>query len=570
MKERIAQLLQDSLKKKFSIELPKEKITSMIETPPSLEMGDYAFPCFAFSKQLDKMNPVEIAMKLRAGIGTESPMEFDDIVTNGPYINFFIDRKALARKVVWESINQRANYGKSKLGKKLFGRKKVIVEFSSPNIAKPIGIGHLRSTIIGNSIANIAEFVGYKAIRINYLGDWGTPHGKIIHGFQKFGSQDKLEKDPIQHLYEIYVKLSKDEKYEEPARETFKKMEQGDKETLMLWKIFRNLSLKEFKKIYEKLGIKFDVYSGESETVSKTKDIIKELTNKKLLIESKGAYIVDLNQYNLGACLIQKTDGSTLYATRDLITAIQRKKKYTFDKMIYEVGQEQKLHFQQVFKTLELMGYNWAKDCIHAEHGLYLDNDGKKFATRKGKTFFLEDVFKETEKLAKKEVLSRFHDLEKEELESRVKKIAIAAVFYGDLKNNRTNNMIFDLNKFVSFDGNTGPYILYSYARASSILEKAKKNIPKWEIKDLEEKEYELIKKISQFQKVVQSAWNDLNPSLIANYSYELAQLFNEFYQQCPVINSENETFRLALVESFRQVIKNSFSLLGIETIEKM
>ena len=337
----------------------------------------------------------------------------------------------------------------------------------------------------------------------------------------------------------------------------------------MLWKLFRGFSLEEFKKIYKTFGIKFDVQEGEATYNKKTKKIIRELKEKKLLKKSEGADIVDLRKYDLGVSLIKKSDGATLYATRDIAAAIERHKKYKFEKMIYEVGQEQKLHFKQLFKILELMGYDWAKNCGHIYHGHYLDKNGKRFRTRKGKTVCMEDILNETLVMAEKEIKKREPKISKRELKERATRIAISAIFYGDLKNNHKNNIVFDIKKFVSFDGNTGPYILYSYARASSIMKKAPKE-KKFEVYDLEETEVALVKKLSQFPEIVLNAYKSLNPSVIANYSYQLAQIFNEFYHACRVIGSEQETFRLALVQSFRQVLKNSLELLGIETIEEM
>ena len=340
---------------------------------------------------------------------------------------------------------------------------------SSPNIAKPFGIGHLRSTIIGNSISEIQKKLGYKIIKINYPGDWGTQFGKMIIGYKVFGNAEELKKNPIKHMLEIYVKANSEE-FEQQARDEFLKLEQGDKESLKLWKMFKDLSFKEFNKLYEIMGIKFDVVSGESFYNKKMLEVMNELEKKGLLKESEGAKIVDLNEYNLGVCLIQKSDGATLYATRDIAAAMDRYQKYKFDKMIYEVGQEQKLHFQQFFKVLELLGNKWAKDCVHVYHGLYLDKDGKKFATRKGKTVFMEDILNETIFLAEKTITEKNPELKNKEEVAR--KVAIAAIFYGDLKNNRTNDMIFDIDNFLEFEGNTGPYLQYSYARASSILKK--------------------------------------------------------------------------------------------------
>ena len=562
MKEVVVKVLKKALKEK-KVDLTTEQIERLVEIPPSPEMGDYSFPCFFLSEKL-KDNPSQIALEIREKIGNLSETDFEDIQTKGPYINFFVNRKSFARQVVWDVITRKKDFGKTETGK----GKRIIVEFSSPNIAKPFGIGHLRSTIIGNSLANIFEFQGFKVTRLNYLGDWGTQFGRLLFAYEKYGSEKKLDKDPIEHLYNVYVKANK-KSDEKNFRELFKKLEDGDRKSLLLWKLFRGFSLEEYKKIYKTLGIKFDVFEAESEYNKKAKVVQQDLQKTGLLKKSEGALVIDLEKYNLGTSLIEKTDGTTLYSTRDLAAATERYKKYKFDKMIYETGQEQNLHFNQFFKILELMGNKWAKNCIHVDHGLYLDKKGKKFSTRKGKTVFLKDVFDETTELAKKEIVKRAGKISKDELEKRALKVAIAAIFYGDLKSNRTNNITFDIKKFISFDGDTGPYILYSYARAGSILKKAAED-KKFEVHELEEKEVELVKKISQFSEVVNNAQRNLNPSLIANYSYQLAQTFNEFYHACKVIGSEQESFRLALVQAFRLTLKNSLKLLGIETVEEM
>jgi arginyl-tRNA synthetase len=562
MKKLVVDILEKTLKS-MNVKISREQIEEKIEIPPSIELGDYAFPCFIVANQLELM-PHEAALEIRKQIGTPNETDFDDIQTQGPYINFFLDRKNLARKIVWEAISKRKEYGKTKIGK----GKRVVVEFSSPNIAKPFGIGHLRSTIIGNSLAKIHEFLGYKVTRINYLGDWGTQFGKIMLGFEEFGSDKKLLKNPIEHLLQVYVKANK-KKYEKEAREWFKRLEDKDKKALMLWKLFRTLSIKEFEKIYTTLGVKFDVYSGESESVKSADEVLKQLEKKKLVHKSKGALIVDLKQYGLDVCIIKKSDDATTYVLRDLAAAIKRHEKYNFEKMLYEVGQEQTLYFRQLFKILELLGYKWAKDCVHVDHGLYLGKSGKRFATRKGNIIFMKDILDETISLAGKELKKRAPKLRKTELERRARAIAIAAIFYGDLKNNRKNNMVFDINRFISFDGDTGPYILYSYARASSILKKAQQQ-DKFEILELDTKELELVQKLLKFENVVTEAYRTLSPSVIANYCYQISKTFNEFYHVCPVVGSKEEAFRLALVEAFRIVLKNSLSLLGIETLEKM
>ncbi|MCK5043714.1 arginine--tRNA ligase [Candidatus Pacearchaeota archaeon] len=563
MKKEIVKLLKKALNEK-GIKLKDEEIGKFIETPPSPDMGDFSFPCFFLSEKL-KQNPNQIALEIREKIGNPPVMDFEDIQTSGPYINFVLNRKSLAKKVVWEVLNQKQDFGKVNLGHK----KKIVVEFSSPNMGKPFGIGNLRSTIIGNSIANICEFEGFNVIKMNYLGDWGTQFGKLILGYKKFGNEKKLHENPVKHLLELYVKISNNKRYENESRKWFKKLEDGDKEAVILWRAFKELSLNELKKIYKLLGITFDEYDAESKHNKGMDKVIAELKEKKLLKKSEGAQIVQLKNYNLGTCLVQKSDGATLYATRDLATAIARYKKYKFVRMIYEVGKEQKLHFKQLFKVLNLMGYGWADNCVHVAHGLYLDKDGKKFATRKGKTIFMADIIDQTTSLIKKEIKDRTPKISKEELEDRALKIAMAAIFYGDLKNNRSNDAVFDIKRFISFDGDTGPYILYSYARASSILKKVTTK-KKFEVFELEPKEIELVKKLSQFPEIVLKSYQNLNPSVIANYSYQLAKIFNEFYHACPVIGSKQIEFRLALVESFRQVLRNSLKLLGIKTLEQM
>ena len=534
-----------------SIPLNEGEILSSIEIPPTPELGDYSFPCFALSKKL-KQNPNQIAEQLSKKIQTGKFLE--KVESKGPYINLFLNKTELAKQVLSSIKN-----------------KKILIEMSSPNIAKPFGIGHLRSTIIGNSIANTSSFLNYKTIKLNYLGDWGTPFGKIIAGYKKFGSQKKLDTEPIKHLYEIYVKASKDKEMEDLGKEYFKKLEQGDKETKKLWKKFKEISNKEFQKIYNLLNIKFDVTSGESEYNKKIKTVLLQLKSKKLLEKSEGAEIINLGKYNLGTALIRKSDGTTLYSTRDLTAAIDRYKKYKFEKMIYEVGSEQKLHFKQIFKILQLLNYKWAKNLTHIDHGLYLDKDGKKFATRKGKTIFLEEIIEETKELAKKQIKKREKALEENELNNRASKIALAAIFYGDLKNYRSNNIVFDIKRFLSFEGNTGPYLLYTYARAKSILKKAKKKIPTThKTKNIQNIEKNLIIQLAQFPEVVIQAHQSLSPNLIANYAHQIAQTFNEFYHSSKVIGSEQEAFRLQLVDSFSQVLKNALNLLGIQPLETM
>ncbi|MBS3087055.1 arginine--tRNA ligase [Candidatus Pacearchaeota archaeon] len=534
------------------------EIEGLLEVPPRSEMGDYAFPCFGLAKTLKK-SPGVIAGDLALTFVKVLPKEIERVEASGAYVNFFIDKGIFARKVLGK------DYGK----KVLKNGKRIVIDMSSPNIAKPFGIGHLRSTIIGNSIARICEANGFEVVKINYLGDWGTQFGKIICAWKKWGSEEKLESDAIGHLQELYVRINATDEFDDECRLEFKKLESGDFENLALWKRFREMSLVKFQKIYDLLGISFDEVSGESLYNDKMDAVIFELKEKGLLIEDAGARIVDLDDVGLGKVLIQKSDGTSLYATRDLAMALDRKKVYDFDRAIYEVGAEQTLHFRQVFGILKKMGYAWADDLVHAAHGLYLDSDGKKFSTRRGKTVYMEDVLGEVVEKARGNLEARG---DCDNLDERARRIALAAIFYGDLKNNREHNMVFDVDRFLSFEGDTGPYLLYSYARASSILRKIKFESKRQDIKykDFGDLEFALIKKIDLFDNVVVKAYEDLSPNLIANYCFELAKDFNEFYHGCPVLGGESEAFRLEIVEVFRVVIKKGLDLLGIETLEEM
>ncbi|HLA22928.1 MAG TPA: arginine--tRNA ligase [Candidatus Nanoarchaeia archaeon] len=563
MKQQIADILMEVLKEK-NISLSNEQIINLIETPPSSELGDFAFPCFVLSKQL-KQPPQKIALDLKNDLTGKSKI-FSLVRVDGAYINFFIDRKKFVEDLVKKVMKKKENFGKQNVGK----GKKVVIDMSSPNIAKPFGIGHLRSTIIGNSIANISKGLGYKVIKINHIGDWGTQFGKLIFGYKKFGSGKKLKEDAISHLLEIYVKVNENPDFDEESRIWFKKLEDGDREATRLWKKFKELSLGEFSKIYDFLGVKFDSFKGEAFYNNKMEDIVKELKQKKIAEMNDGALVVNLKEYGLGVALIKKSDEATLYITRDLAAAIYRYKKYKFAKMIYEVGSEQKLHFEQLFKILDLMGYKWYSSCVHVEHGLYLDKDGKKFSTRKGKTVFMEEIIEKTKNLVKEELKKRTKLTEKE-LREKVSKISKAAIIYADLKNYRGNNIVFDEKRIINFEGDTGPYLLYSYARAKSIIKKSRgKKSGIFSKGKISQGEFDLVKKISLFPETVTRAYENLNPALIANYSFQLAQTFNEFYHSTKVLNSEDENFLLALVESFCYVLKSSLSLLGIESIEKM
>ncbi|MAG40126.1 arginine--tRNA ligase [Candidatus Pacearchaeota archaeon] len=555
MKEVLAEMLENETG------LKKEDLLRLIEIPPEMKLGDFAFPCFTLSKKFKK-NPAEIAKDLAGAVEKNLPEEITEAKAEGPYLNFFVDRVGLAEKVLVDSLED--GWGENTNGK----GKKVVIDLSHPNIAKPFGIGHLRSTIIGDSISRIANANGYGTVKINYLGDWGTQFGKIILAYKKWGKDSELKKDAIGHLQKLYVKINKTDEFDDDARLEFKKLEEGNKNNLAMWKEFKDFSLEKFYTIYKLLNVEFDEVSGESLYNNKMQEVIDLLKKKRLLKKSEGALVVDLKKAG-GVVLIQKNDGTSLYATRDIAAAIDRYKKYKFDKLIYEVGSEQSLHFRQVFKVLEKLGFKWSTDCVHAAHGLYLDNDGKKFSTRKGKTVYLSDVLDETIEKSKKNLEERSEKISKKELEKRSRVIAVAAIKYGDLKSHRQNSIVFDIDRFLAFEGDTGPYLLYSYARAASILRKARSKA-KLEVGKIDDCEFALIKKIESFPEIVKKSYSHFAPNLIANYAYELSQKFNEFYHDCPVMGSENERFRLEIVKSFRATLGKALGLLGIETLEKM
>lgn len=538
-------------------------IIALLEVPKDTSHGDYSLPCFMLSK-IYRKNPKEIASELAEKV--ELSKEITKVEAAGPYLNFTLNKALFTEQVLKQIVKQKEKYGSSKEGK----GKTIVIEFSSPNIAKPFGIGHLRSTIIGNALARLASFQGYKVKKINYLGDWGTQFGKLLLGYRKWGNEKKLQANPTKHLLDLYVKVSADKSLEEEARLEFQKLEKGEASALRLWSKFRKLSLHAFKEIYQQLGVSFDVWTGESEyqkrEISKVMHLLKE---KDLLKESEGALIVDLESHGLGVCLIEKSDGSTLYATRDIAAALDRHTKYAFDTMLYEVGAEQKLHFKQVFKVLTLLGFPWASTCRHIEHGLYLDVDGKKFATRKGKTMFMENILAETRRLAEKEILKR-EKVSRKELEKRAAAIARAAILFGDLKNYRAHDMVFDLDRFVLFEGDTGPYLLYTYARAQSILKKAKKSASTGTSGILSQVEQALLVQLAQFPGIMEKAHREHAPNYIAHYALTLAQSFNSFYHSEQVIGSKQESFKVGVVKATAQVLKNALSLLGIPVLERM
>ncbi|ENJ9654141.1 arginine--tRNA ligase [Clostridium botulinum] len=552
---------------KENTELEVDLIEKLIEIPPKKEMGDYAFPCFQLAKTFRKA-PNLIAEELKEKINKEG---FEKVVTVGPYLNFFVDKTVLIKDVLEKVLSEKEKYGSSKVGE----GKNVVVEYSSPNIAKPFHIGHLFTTAIGNALYKILSFEGYNCIGINHLGDWGTQFGKLISAYRRWVDEEALEKDAIGELLRIYVKFheeaEKDPELEKEARLNFKNLEDGSEEETELWNRFKDLSLKEFNKVYDMLGIKFDSLAGESFYSDKMDAVVQEIDDKGLLVDSNGAKVVMLDEYNMPPCMIKKSDGATIYATRDLAAAIYRKKTYDFHKCIYVVGTPQALHFKQVFTTLKLMGHDWADDCKHVGFGL-VKLANKKLSTRNGDVVFLEDLLNQSVEETLKIINEKNPNLKNKE--DVAKKLGIGAVVFTYLKNNRERDIVFDWKEILSFDGETGPYVEYSYARGKSILRKAGQLTGEADYSKLSSKEeFELAKLLGGFNDAIMNAIDKLEPAMVTRYIIEVAKAFNKFYNAHGILNAEDNDVKLArvkLVEATCQVIKNALNLLGIDVVEEM
>ena len=552
---------------KENIDLDLDKIESLIEIPPKSDMGDFAFPCFQLAKVMKKA-PNMIAKDIADVINKDG---FEKVESLGPYINFFMDKVKFSESIVNEILSEKDSYGSSKIG----DGKRYLVEYSSPNIAKPFHVGHLFTTAIGNALYKMLKFEGYDTVRINHLGDWGTQFGKLISAYKRWGNEEAIEKSPITELLRIYVKFhdeaEKNPSLEDEGRMYFKKLEEGDNEAVELWKRFKDLSLKEFNNIYSILGVDFDSWAGESFYNDKMDIVVKELEEKNVLTDSNGAKVVMLDEYNMPPCIVVKSDGASIYATRDLAAAMYRKKHYNFDKCIYVVGKDQILHFKQVFKTLELAGHTWAKDCVHIPFGLVKFAD-RKLSTRKGNVVLLEELLKEA--VAKTLETINVKNPELKEKEMVAKKIGIGAVLFTYLKNSREKDIVFDWDEMLSFEGETGPYVQYSYARAKSILRKAEGINGDADFSKLTSKEeVELTKVLEGFNKAILLAIDRLEPSVVTRYTIEVAKAFNKFYNAHSVLNLEDtglKVARLKLIEATAQVIKNSLNLIGINVVEEM
>ncbi|HEM3532152.1 arginine--tRNA ligase [Streptococcus suis] len=545
--------------------LEVEAIYNLLEKPKSSEMGDIAFPAFSLAK-VERKAPQAIAADIVEKLDTTG---FENVVATGPYVNFFLDKAAISHQVLTDVITEKDQYGKLNIGQ---GRN-VTIDMSSPNIAKPFSVGHLRSTVIGDTLANIYEKLGYKPIRINHLGDWGKQFGMLIVAYKLWGDKAAVEADPISELLKLYVRINAEaeEKPEldEEARQWFKKLEDGDPEAHELWQWFRDESLVEFNRIYDKLDVTFDSYNGEAFYNDKMDEGIQILEEKGLLQESKGARIVDLESYNLPPALIMKTDGATLYITRDMATAMYRKRTYDFVKSIYVVGQEQINHFKQLKAVLKEMDFDWSDDMTHITFGL-VTKDKKKLSTRKGNIILLEPTLDEAISRALTQIEAKNPDLENKEEVAHA--VGVGAVKFYDLKTDRDNGYDFDLEAMVSFEGETGPYVQYAYARIQSILRKAN-FVPSAEndYKLADAESWEIIKHIQNFSNVVERAGDKFDPSLIAKYAINLAQAFNKYYAHTRILDESPERdSRLALAYTTGVVLKEALRLLGVKAPEKM
>ena len=552
---------------KMDLGLGFEEIYKLIEIPPQDNMGDYSFPCFSLAKTMRK-NPALIAEDLAEKIDLEG---FGKIENLNAYLNFYVDRKVFEEEILKEIIEKKEKYGSSDKG----SGKNIVIDFSSVNIAKPFHIGHIRSTVIGDALRNIHNFLGYNTIASNYIGDYGTQFGTMIAAYKLWGDEEKLRENPIKELLNLYVRYNKeaaeDEKMMNDARAEFKNLESGEEEATRLWKHFKEISFNEFDRVYKMLDIDFDNYNGESYHSEFIPAVLEELKDKDLLVESDGAYIVDLSEFDLPPAIIIKSNGSSAYITRDIATAINRKKVYDFDKNLYVVATQQNLHFQQLFAILKLMGYDFYDDCKHIPFGMVSLKD-QTLSTRKGQVVFLEDVLNKAVDKTKEIMENR--DSKIENVDEVAEIVGIGAVKFQELYNNRIKDYVFDWDEVLNFDGETGPYVQYTYARAKSVLRKADYN-ENTEISFdniTSDEEFALVKALGNFKDVVAKAGEKYEPSLITRHLTEIAKNFNKFYNACQ-INVEDEKLkeeRLALTYATSIVVKTGLGLLGIKTVEQM
>ena len=545
--------------------LDQDAILNLLEQPKSSDLGDIAFPAFSLAK-VERKAPQAIAADIAEKIDQSA---FEKVVATGPYVNFFLDKSKISDQVIKSVIEAGADYGQQDEGQ----GQNITIDLSSPNIAKPFSVGHLRSTVIGDALSNIFRKMGYNTIKINHLGDWGKQFGLLMVAYKKWGSKEAVEANPIDELLKLYVRINaeieNDSALDDEGRLWFKKLEDGDPEATALWQWFRDESLVEFNRIYKLLGVEFDSLNGEAFYNDKMDEAVQILEDKGLLKESKGASIVELDDVNLPPAMIKKSDGATLYITRDIATAIYRARTYNFVKNIYAVGQEQSNHFRQLKAVLKKMGFDWSDDMVHVDFGLVTKNR-QKLSTRKGNIILLEPTLQEAISRAKAQIEEKNPELENKEKVAHA--VGVGAVKFYDLKTDRRNGYDFDLEAMVSFEGETGPYVQYAYARIQSILRKANFTPSADATYSLSDPEsWEIIKLLQDFSRVVKRAAENYDPSLIAKYAINLAQAFNKYYAHTRILDESPERdSRLALSYSTAVVLKEALRLLGVDAPEKM
>ena len=561
--------------------LELEQVTKLIEIPPQVEMGDYAFPCFALAKTLRKAPPM-IAADLVGNDALKLPF-LKEVRNVGPYLNFFIDRGVYAADTVSEINTAKDDYGSQDIG----NGKTVIVEFSSPNIAKPFHVGHAFTTILGNSLSKIYAKLGYKVVKMNHLGDYGTQFGKLITAYRLWGDEEALNKDAITELLRIYVKFHEEEKNDpsltDSARENFKKLEDGCPEEVALWQKFRDMSLVVFNQLYDRMGVTFDNYNGESYYAKMADKVVDMLKEKNLLVESEGAQVVDLEEYGVPPCIILKSDGTTIYGTRDLAAILYRHETYNFDKNIYVVGIPQALHFKQVFSVLKKAGYDFADNCEHVGFGL-VKFKNMKFSTRDGNIVLLEELLDEavakTREVIVENAKTRGQEMSEEEIDTIAEKVGLGAVIYTYVKSGRERDIVFSWEEMLDFEGDTAPYLIYTYARTRSILRKAQEQgISPAAASDeslkllTSDEEYQLVRSLSDFPEAVVKAMNSNEPFMISRQIALCARNFNRFYNNSSILGADSEELkkaRLALCEALCNTLKAGLDLLGIGVVERM
>ncbi|AXY26389.1 arginine--tRNA ligase [Suicoccus acidiformans] len=559
------EILVEALRPAVGEYLDDAAIERLIEVPNNPEHGDLAFPTFQLAKVLRKA-PQMIAEEVAEAMDKRS---FSEVKVIGPYINVKLQRTKVGAHIIEQVLAEGATYGSQNIGQ----GEVMTIDFSSPNIAKPMSMGHLRSTVIGHAIANIATKTNYQPVRINHLGDWGTQFGKLIVAYKGWGDEAKVRANPVQELVKLYVefheKAESDPSLDEAGRAAFKALEDGDEEMLALWGWFREESLKEFQKVYDILGVTFDSYHGEAFFNDKMEPVIQELEDKGITEVNEGATIVDLSAEDLPPALIKKSDGATLYVTRDLAAAFYRKNTYDFAKNVYVVGNEQRVHFQQLKAVLSKMGYAWSEDIVHVPFGL-ITKDGRKLSTRKGDIVLLEDVLKEAIDLAYEQIEAKNPDLEMKDQVAH--DVGVGAVIFHDLKTDRMNSFDFNLQEIVEFEGETGPYVQYTYARAKSILRKVGSDAKLTQAFNLDDDySWDIVKKLGAYPQIIAHSMERYEPSVIAKYAVQLAQAFNKYYANVRILEEDDQrSARIALVQAMTIVLKDALALLGVNAPEEM